>query len=320
VYRWIALPVAVALATAGLGTPALADDATAVERAQRIASEAQSLAQAGDYLGAAARYKSALAIDPRPEYDCNVGIAYWKARDLPRAQLFLSDCSSRASHLAESFVTSMRQVLDAVETRLRDGDFAPVDVSVDPETAKVEVSSFAPDDTFVGRRIVWLPFGTHALTATATGHEAISQDVTIDSRDPIEVRLELPAIPPPPPEIVREPAPPPEIIVQRAPPSRVPAYTATALTIAALVTDVLLYGSASNSAAAAGRLEPGPDYATAYDLARARRDQLYAMYAVTGGCAAVTTYLWWRVRRSARHDVTVSAGRDHATISVGGRF
>src|SRR6187549_2616497 len=71
-------PAFVLVILAAAAGTASADEGDAASRAQAIAADAQGLAQGGDYLGAAARYKEALALDPRPEYECNVGIAFWK--------------------------------------------------------------------------------------------------------------------------------------------------------------------------------------------------------------------------------------------------
>jgi hypothetical protein len=302
---WFAIAIVCALTA-----HAAADDDPA-SRALLLAGEAQKLAEGGDYLGAAARYKSALALDPRPEYQCNVGIAYWKARDLPRAQLFLDVCSARASHLDEAFVKSVRDVLDAVEQKLREGDFAPVNVTVDPPGAQVAVSSFAPDDTFVGSRTIWLPFGTHELIATAPGHDDARTTVEVQAHTALDAKLVLPETPPPPPRVIHTP---PKIVVERTAPSRIPAYIGAGATVAALITDAILYKSAKDTADHAGTLPPGTDYNNAQSLAVARRNQLYAMYAVTVGAAAVTGYLFWRARPITKH-VSVTPEQGGASLA-----
>jgi len=64
-----------------LAARATADPATAEQRA----AEAKDRATHGDLPGAAAKFREAYAADPRPDLICNVGIAYYKAKDLPRA-------------------------------------------------------------------------------------------------------------------------------------------------------------------------------------------------------------------------------------------
>lgn len=310
--RRLLLVVILALAA----RPAAADDAAT---ARQRADEADALAKAGDFVGAASAYKAAHALDPRAEYQCNVGVAYWKARDLPRAQLFLNVCLSRGSHLPATFLESVRLVLATVEDRLREGEFAPVDVVVRPDAAEVRVAGWAADDVFVGSRIVWLPFGEHALEVRAPGHVAATRTVTVAARDHVEVRIDLePAPVAPPPAIVTPPATR-EIVVVTPPPSRTPALIGSGITVVALVADVLLYRRARDSAARAGALPPGPDYDNTADVAEARRNQLYAMYGVTAAAAGVSAWLWWRARPRGPQ-VSVGATGEGAAVSLSGRF
>ena len=60
---------------------ALADPAGA----ERAVAEAEAMAERGDLVGAAVRYRDAFRKHPRPDLMCNVGVAYYKAKDLPRA-------------------------------------------------------------------------------------------------------------------------------------------------------------------------------------------------------------------------------------------
>lgn len=192
--------LAAVIATAGVvGTAASEDD----DRAAALADEADARARAGDYVGAAALFRQAHAIEPRPEYQCNVGIAYYKAKELPRAQLYLGVCLTRGSHLPEAFVAQVRAALAAVEDRLRKGDFTPVDVVVAPASAEVSVSSFAAGETFVGARTLWLPFGAHTLEARAEGYVTGTVELTLDSRAAVTAALTLEPAP-----VVDEAAPP----------------------------------------------------------------------------------------------------------------
>lgn len=319
------LGLALGVIALGALTGPASGDGDPVADAQTRAAEADALAKSGDFLGAATAFKAALALDPRAEYQCNVGVAYWKARDLPRAQLYLGLCLTRGSHLPESFLASVRQVLAAVEERLKQGEFAPVDIVVTPAAAEVRVASFDPDDRFVGSRIVWLPPGAHAIEASASGYQPSTVTITVEGTERVAAPITLeatrvpdPVLPPPgggpsPGMGVRT-----EIVT--APPSRVPAYIGTGVTIAALVADVLLFRSAKDSAERAGTLPPGPEYDAAVDVAKARVDQLYAMYAVTGVAAGLTGYLWWRARPRSGKRLAVEPTEGGAAISIGGTF
>src|SRR5688572_14838155 len=73
---------------AGAAAASPATDAAPPGEALTRARAAEARARAGDYAGAIVLFKQAFALDGRAEYACNVGVAYYKARDLPRAQLF----------------------------------------------------------------------------------------------------------------------------------------------------------------------------------------------------------------------------------------
>src|ERR1044071_3461043 len=140
------------------------------QTANRAAAEADALLRAKDFRGAAAKFREAYAADPRPDFMCNVGVAYHKAQELPRAQLFLSRCLERGSALDGSFIDVVRATMSRLEASLKAGKFTPVDVVVDPRFASVAVDAFAADETFEGGRTVWLGFGTYHVTVRADGY------------------------------------------------------------------------------------------------------------------------------------------------------
>ena len=229
--------------------------------------EAERLAKAGDFVGAAGKFRAAYAADPRADLMCNIGVAYFKAKtEMPRAQLFLSRCLERGSALDAKFMDSVRSVLAAVEAQLRTGAFTPVDVIVSPPGASVAIDSFEVDEGFVGSRVVWLAAGSQTLNVTAEGYTTKQVVILTSGHDrmPVVVKLEKPA-PVEPVEVVgagsgagsgsAEPAkPPPEIIVKRparipaARPSIVPPLVTTGVTIAALVVASVAYGKAGSRA------------------------------------------------------------------------
>lgn len=318
---------AAVIATAGVvGTAASEDEddaAADADRAAALADEADARARAGDYVGAAALFREAHAIEPRPEYQCNVGIAYYKAKELPRAQLYLGVCLTRGSHLPEAFVAQVRAALAAVEDRLRKGDYTPVDVVVAPASAEVSVSSFAAGETFVGARTLWLPFGAHTLEARADGYVTGTAELALSSRAAVTAALTLE----PAPVAVEAPAPDAgaavDVDADAAPvpdegvgtavrieapaaPSRVPAYVATGATVAAAAATVWLYRRAADAAERAGELTEAEGYAAAAEDARGQRTLAYAGYAVTALAAVTTGYLWWRVTRAPEGGVVVT--------------
>ena len=97
-----------------LATAAHANPASDIEE-----KAAENAAAAGDFVGAANRYKAAYAADAKPELICNAGVAYYKAKDATRAHLYLSRCQERGSALDADFVSAVRGALAAVEAQVR---------------------------------------------------------------------------------------------------------------------------------------------------------------------------------------------------------
>ena len=220
--------VALLLAGAAHADPAAAD---------RAAAAADALAKAGDFLGAAAKYRIAYGEDGRADLLCNVGVAYHKAKELPRAHLFLSRCLEHGASLDARFVDQVRGVVAATEAALRVGPYTPVDIAVEPAGATIAFAEFAADETLVGSHLVWLPSKAHQITVRAEGYleQTVPLDATGHGVKKLEVKLEhvpapvvpvvpvAPIVPHPPP-----PAPP-------AGPSKLPAIAVTVVTVAAAV-------------------------------------------------------------------------------------
>ncbi len=164
--------------------PGAADQATA---------DAQARAAKGDYIGAAAKYREAFGAEPRPELLCNVGVAYYKAKDLPRAQRYLEQCISIGTSLDAGFITNVKKVLAAVDAMLAKGSFTPVDLLVQPPSATTSVEGGVPfDEPILGSRRVWFPYGTYHVVVHAEGH--VDRTLEIEAKDhaavPMRVALE----------------------------------------------------------------------------------------------------------------------------------
>lgn len=294
--------------------PAAADDA---DVALALAEQGEAAAAGGDLPGAVGLFKRALALDPRPEYQCNVGVAYYKAGDLPRAQLFLSLCLARGSHLDATFLGGVRGVLVAVEDTMRAGAFTPIDVVVTPASAQFTISAFADDEIVVGSRLVWLPEGEHRVTVSHSGHEAQTVAVTAAGHDPVRVPVVLSEVveiePPPPP--VRGP----EVVVDRRAGWRTAAWTGTAVTVVIAALTGVQYVRATDAADAAGLLPSGVERDAAVRDADRQTTLLYAGYGVTAACALITGVLWWQSMPRQRQ-VMVTADGDGAAVWLGGTF
>src|SRR5262245_13850476 len=102
-----------------MAQPAAPDRAAAnPAAADRAAAGANALARDGKLVGAAATFREAWQADRlRPELFCNIGIAYYKAKDLVRAHLLLGQCLEQAA-LDPKFVDAARTAMASVEAVL----------------------------------------------------------------------------------------------------------------------------------------------------------------------------------------------------------
>jgi hypothetical protein len=321
-----------------------ADSAAAAMSKARAAGER---AQRGDYAGAVRLFKEANALDARPEYACNVGIAYYKARDLPRAHVFLEDCLAAGGELPADFQDAVRRVFATVEERLEAGDFAPVELRVSPPHARIVVSSFANDEPIASGRRVWLRVGQHLVLATALGHETRQIAVDLFNRDPRRIDMVLEPLPgdrarvaspapapvatpapaaPPAPAATMAPAatPPPPVVLtpvihtpdgRRRSPTYVFAVGATVATVVGFTLSTLLMVASSDS-------EPDDPY-DPYDsdpAAEGLRVMAVTGYIGTAITGVASVVLWSQVSRQNKAMVGASAGDGSASLWLGGRF
>jgi hypothetical protein len=300
----------------GLSIVVLAALATRVHADDGLVNEAEAHAKQGDYVGAARIFKKAYFLDPRPAYICNIGVAYYKAKQLARAHLFLNRCLERGTALDATFVDSVRAVLKAVETSLRSGDFTPLDIVVDPAGATVTVEAFGDDEAFIGSRVVWLPSGTQKLVARAEGYsdKLVEVDVKGHELQPVHIVLLRKAPDPAQPDLPDQSsssstppkirtAPPPRTETRYATRSKVPAIVGTVVTAAALSITIVAYGNAHDSAdRSAFALTQ-----MAYDADVRAIDKwntiMGASATLTVISAGVTGYLWSRAFSSERIEV-----------------
>jgi hypothetical protein len=311
--KWVGLSIAVVAALARL---VHADG----NEADRLAGDAEALAKKNDFVGAAGKFKAAFAADPRPALICNVGVAYYKAKELARAHLFLNRCLERGTALDAKFVDNVRAVLKAVETSLRSGEFTPLDIVVEPASTTVVVQAFGDDEAFIGSRVVWLTSGKQTLVGRAEGYSDRIVEVDAKGHDlqPVRVALERKPVdtgtqttttttgttgirtaPPPPP---------PQTETRYKTRSKVPAIAGTVVTVTALAFTIVAYGNAHDSAERS-------EFAltqSAYD-ADVRAVEKWntimgasATLSVIG--AGLTGYLWSRAFTSERVEVQPTSG------------
>lgn len=279
--------------------------------AKRLAAEAEAFAAKSDFVSAAVKFREAFAVEPRQEYMCNVGVAYHKAKDLPRAHRYLRQCVNIGASLDAAYLDNVRRVIEAAETKLFAGDFTPIDFLIEPSTATIAVEGgLVYDEPIVGSGRIWFPYGSYKLTIHAEGF--IDKPVPIEARSDaaIPIREKLERVPAPPPPIRR---------IAGVPPSKTPAVVATIATAASGLGGVVLYYVASHKVAQA---EETPDRSAFDRLAASAKRYQHASWAfggLAGAGAIVSAYLWYRATRTPA-TIEVKATGDGAAVSIGGRF
>lgn len=302
---------------------AQADEVSVDGRANQRVAAAEAHAKAGRFVEAAVAFREAYALVPDVRYLCNVGVAYHRAPDYARAQIYLTECVVRGSSLDAKFVSTVRRTLDAVEGELRTGDFTPVDISVDPSNAVISFDQFAPGETFVGSRVFWVPFGAHVVTVNAEGYTAQTRSIDAQSHTHRVLRVELPRASvegvTPPVEPVKPPTEPttPSVGSRAERPSATPAIIATAATGALTVGAVVTYLTARSLAKKVDPNSSQTDYDAQTGRARSRQHLSWGLGAAAGVGAIVSGYLWYR-RSTTTIEVTPAGGG--ATVSVGGTW
>ncbi len=177
----------IAVALCALSARVFADPATA----DTLAAEAEAFAKVGKFSEAAERFRDAWRNDKlRPTLLCNVGISYYKAKDLVRAHLLLGQCLEQSA-LDPKTADGVRKALASVEAVLRSGGNSPVRVLSDPSATSIAILELGNDEAFVGSRVVWLPFGTYHVRAHAEGYIDQIQTIAPKAPDPMTVTITL---------------------------------------------------------------------------------------------------------------------------------
>ena len=298
--------------------PAVADRAAA----DKLAADATHLANQGKLAESAATFRAAYAQDPRPQLICNVGVAYYKANDLPRAAFYLEQCRAVGGQLDAAFLDNVDKVLAAVRHVLAAGDFAPVTLIVEPPTAVTTLADSPFDEPIVGQHSVWVPFGTYRVRVHQDGYIDHDEPLHVTARTPITVHVTLvkqpalePVKPPPLAPVKPQPLPagPVDAAAPAARPSRVPAIATTAgtLTLGALAGLAYLHALDLNDQA--GKTHDLPTYRS---LRASTLDYKHVSW-IAGGLAGVgaiaSGLLWYRT-------LHVEVAPDHAVAMIGGAF
>jgi tetratricopeptide (TPR) repeat protein len=279
------------------------------QAADRAADEATSLADKGQFAPAAMKFREAYRADPRPELMCNVGVAYYKAKDLTRAQRYLEQCVQIGASADAAFIANVKQVLQTLDASLHAGEFTPVSFLIEPENATIAAVGNEPfDEPILGSRVVWFPYGAWTVTIHAEGFADQKLAIDAHAHDTISKSVRLaPAVAAPPP------AP---IIVTKTP---VPAHSHAAPIAASVITGVI--GAASLAFIGISRLQASnantamlyPDYQSKADSAKTWQKVAIGTAIAAGIGAGVSAYLWV-------HALRVDVEPHGATVAIGGSF
>jgi hypothetical protein len=318
---------------------ALAARVIADTPADDYVAQANGLAKQGDFVGAAGKFKLAYASEARPALICNVGVAYYKAKQLPRAHLFLNRCLERGTALDPKDVASVRKVLESVETALRSGEFTPIDIVVEPAGATIIVQAFGEDESFIGSRVIWLARGKQTLIAKAEGY--IDQSVTIDAKgrdlQPVKITLQRAPVEPATGSgsatttesgsattttgsasgsaavVVPEEK---HIALRYERPSKVPALIATSVTVAALAVALVSYQRAHDRAEVAAFAVNTDAYASDKSAVTRWNTFMVTGTVISVAGAGVAGFLWSRAFRSAPIEMQATG----SSIAIGGHW
>jgi hypothetical protein len=257
--------------------------------------DAQDRAAKGDFVGAAQKYREAFAASPKPELLCNVGVAYYKAKDLPRADWYLSHCLEIGSTLDAAFLDSVKKVLAVVDEKLQSGDFAPINLLITPATATTTIEGVYDEPVPVSKK-VWLPYGHHELKIHAEGYYDQMVPLDVKDRDMAAISVALvrseTKLEPIKPEL-EPPREPREPIVTSQPRSKLVPVMATSATVGFAGGAVIAWVLARGKATDAGKATTFDAYTAAADGARSRQHVAWALGGVAVVGAVVSSYLWY---------------------------
>ncbi|MEO8553742.1 MAG: hypothetical protein ABI678_27405 [Kofleriaceae bacterium] len=156
-----------------------------------LAAQGEALAKAGDFSRAIDAFKAADKQKPTTRNACMIGLAYLRREAWPQAELFLAECKQRASATDPApdwLATSETQLAE----KLAAANVAAVAIEVTPVSdARVTVSSFALDESFVAPHTLHLAPGRHTFEVRVDGYDLASKTITIPDKQPIQVHIEL---------------------------------------------------------------------------------------------------------------------------------
>ena len=296
------LSIAAGFAATVLGRPAPA----VADEVDDLVRTGETFAKQGEWTQAITAFKAADAQRPAAKHACLIGLAYTRRELWPQAEIFFGRCRARATTDAP-----VPEWLDDAERTLAEklatSRSTAVTITVNPSTtlAQIEVSAFAPDETFAPRTIHLAP-GTYTLTAVAPNHRSVEQTVVVDGKVP-ELSIELVLVP-----LADVPRP--------RPPSRIPTYV---IGVGGGIVGLGVLHHVLLTRPSRDRLAESTN--ASYDLTRdeflSRRRLTLALYGLGALSVATGLVLRYTVFKRARPSVEVgaTANADSASITIGWR-
>ncbi|HSD86842.1 MAG TPA: hypothetical protein VLB44_04980 [Kofleriaceae bacterium] len=156
---------------------------------EALQAKGEQLAKDGRYQDAIDAFKAADRIQPRASHACLIALAYTRRESWPQAELFLSICHQRAN-AGDPLPDWVPQADQMLKERIAAANLAEVTIETKPATARVTVSSFAPDEVFEPRT-VHLPLGTHVIFAKAEGYADAQSTLEIKDKSPQHIVIDL---------------------------------------------------------------------------------------------------------------------------------
>ncbi|HUS31663.1 MAG TPA: hypothetical protein VMZ53_24340 [Kofleriaceae bacterium] len=154
-----------------------------------LQAKGEQLAKDGKYTDAIDAFKAADRIEPRAIHACLISLAYTRRELWAQAELYLSFCHQRAK-VGDPLPDWVSLADQQIRDRLVAAGMVEVSIEAKPATARVTVSSFAPDEVFEPRTI-HLPIGTHVIFAKAAGYTDGQLTVQITDKTPKHIVIEL---------------------------------------------------------------------------------------------------------------------------------
>jgi len=290
---------------------ALAAEVTA-EDINRLRARGEALAKEGRYSEAIDAFKAADRIEPRAGHACLIALAYTRREMWPQAEIFIAKCHERVrpDDPAPDWAPKAEQ---QIAERLATAKVAPISIATDPAvSAKLTVSSFAPDESFPPRTI-HLPPGHHVIFASADGYEPAKQEIDVRDNRPQKVVIHLVKPGEQPEAAAAVAAPPPAATPSR---SRLPAkpilFAGAGVVAAGAVVNATFYLSARNQLAESTSLAEYQSRESAYDTSRTVMFGLYGL----GAAAVITGVVFFVLDRDREPTVAMVPLRGGGIVAV----